>query len=98
MVPATNVWTFALAAFALIIIPGPSVLFVIGRSLSLGRKSGFLSVLGNALGMLPAVALVSLGLGSIVAESIIVFTVIKFIGAAYLVYLGVQALRHRNDH
>jgi threonine/homoserine/homoserine lactone efflux protein len=98
VVPAANLWTFALAAFALIIIPGPSVLFVIGRSLSLGRKGGLLSVLGNALGMLPAVALVSLGVGSIVAESIIVFTVIKIVGAAYLVYLGIQTIRHRNDH
>jgi threonine/homoserine/homoserine lactone efflux protein len=98
VVPAANLWTFALAAFALIIIPGPSVLFVIGRSLSLGRKGGLLSVLGNALGMLPAVALVSLGVGSIVAESIIVFTVIKIVGAAYLVYLGIQAIRHRKDH
>lgn len=98
MVPAANLWAFALAAFALIIIPGPSVLFVIGRSLSLGRRGGFLSLLGNALGMLPAVALVSLGVGSLVAESIIAFTVIKFIGAVYLVYLGIQTLRHRNDH
>ncbi|MET3903180.1 LysE family translocator [Paenarthrobacter sp. 4246] len=98
MLPAASVWAFAFAAFALIVVPGPSVLFVIGRSLALGRKSGVLSVLGNALGMLPAVALVSLGVGSIVAESIIVFTVIKFIGAAYLVYLGIQAFRHRKDH
>lgn len=98
MVPAASLWAFALAAFALIVIPGPSVLFVIGRSLSLGRKGGFLSVLGNALGMLPAIALVSLGVGSIVAESVIVFTIIKFVGAAYLICLGVQAVRHRNDH
>jgi len=98
MLPAANGWAFALAAFALIVIPGPSVLFVIGRSLSLGRKGGFLSVLGNALGMLPAIALVSLGVGAIVAESVLVFVVIKFVGAGYLVYLGVQAIRHRNDH
>lgn len=98
MLPAANAWTFALAAFALIIIPGPSVLFVIGRSLSLGRRGGFLSVLGNALGMLPAIALVSLGVGAVVAESVVVFTVIKLVGAAYLVYLGVQAIRHRHDH
>jgi threonine/homoserine/homoserine lactone efflux protein len=97
MLPASNAWAFVLTAFALIVIPGPSVLFVIGRSLSLGRKGGFLSVLGNALGMLPTIVLVSLGVGAIVAESIVVFTVIKFIGAAYLVYLGVQAIRHRND-
>lgn len=98
MLPAANGWAFALAAFALIVIPGPSVLFVIGRSLSLGRKGGFLSVLGNALGMLPAMALVSLGVGAIVAESVVVFVIIKFVGAGYLIYLGVRAIRHRNDH
>jgi threonine/homoserine/homoserine lactone efflux protein len=98
MVPAANLWAFALAAFALIVIPGPSVLFAIGRSLALGRKGGLLTVLGGALGTLPAIALVSLGVGSIVAESVIVFTVIKFVGAAYLVYLGIQTIRHRNDH
>jgi threonine/homoserine/homoserine lactone efflux protein len=98
MVPTANLWAFALAAFALIVVPGPNVLFVIGRSLSLGRKGGLLSVLGGALGTLPAVALVSLGVGSLVAESVIVFTVIKFVGAAYLVYLGIQAIRHGNAH
>jgi threonine/homoserine/homoserine lactone efflux protein len=98
MLPPTNLWAFALASFALIVIPGPSILFVIGRSLALGRKAGVLSVVGNALGMLPAVALVSLGVGSIVAESVVVFTVIKLVGAAYLVFLGVQAIRHRNAH
>lgn len=98
MLPAANAGAFALAAFALIVIPGPSVLFVIGRSLSLGRRGGFLSVLGNALGMIPAIAAVSLGVGAIVAESLVVFTVIKFVGAGYLIYLGVQAVRHRNGH
>ncbi len=98
MLPAAHAWAFALAAFALIIIPGPSVLFVIGRSLSLGRRGGLLSLVGNALGMLPAIALVALGVGTVVAESVIVFTVIKFVGAAYVVYLGVQAIRHRNAH
>ncbi|MDI6022730.1 LysE family translocator [Leucobacter sp. UT-8R-CII-1-4] len=95
MLPAANAWAFALAAFALIVIPGPSVLFVIGRSLSLGRRGGMLSLLGNALGMLPAIALVALGVGAVVAESAIVFAVIKYLGAAYVIYLGVQAIRHR---
>lgn len=98
MLPAANAWAFALAAFALILIPGPSVLFVIGRSLSLGRRGGLLSLLGNALGMLPAIALVSLGVGTLVAESVVVFTIIKFAGAAYMIYLGVQAIRYRNSH
>jgi threonine/homoserine/homoserine lactone efflux protein len=95
MVPPASLLAFALASLALIVIPGPSVLFVIGRSLALGRAGGLLSVLGNALGMLPLVVAVALGVGALVAQSIVVFTVIKFAGAAYLVYLGVQAIRHR---
>ncbi|WP_020014370.1 LysE family translocator [Promicromonospora sukumoe] len=88
---------FVVASVILIVIPGPSVLFVVGRSLSLGRPGGLLSVLGNELGALPLVAAVALGVGTVVAESIVVFTVIKLLGAAYLVYLGVQAIRHRRD-
>lgn len=95
MVPAPSLVAFALAAVALIVIPGPSVLFVIGRSLALGRAGGLLSVLGNALGMLPLVVAVSVGVGALVAQSAVVFAIIKFGGAAYLVYLGVQAIRHR---
>jgi len=86
-----------LASVLLIVIPGPSVLFVIGRSLALGRIGGLLSVVGNALGMLPLVAAVALGVGAIVAQSVLLFTIIKFAGALYLVYLGVQAIRHRAD-
>jgi Putative threonine efflux protein len=88
---------FALASIVLIVIPGPSVLFVIGRSLSYGRRGGLLSVLGNGLGALPLVAAVAFGVGAIVAESIMLFSFIKLLGAAYLVYLGVQAIRHRRD-
>jgi threonine/homoserine/homoserine lactone efflux protein len=95
MVPGPSLLAFAIASIALIVIPGPSVLFVIGRSLSLGRAGGLLSVLGNALGMLPLVIAVALGVGAVVAQSVVVFTIIKFAGAAYLVYLGIQAIRHR---
>jgi len=95
MVPLANLLTFAVAAIALIVLPGPTVLFVIGRSLALGRFGGFVSVLGNALGLVPVILAVALGLGAIVTQSIVVFTIIKFVGAAYIVYLGVQAIRHR---
>ncbi|XPP25799.1 MAG: LysE family translocator [Leucobacter sp.] len=88
---------FALASLALIIVPGPSVLFVIGRSLSYGRRGGLMSVLGNGLGGFPLVAAVAFGVGSIVAQSVLLFTIIKLLGAAYLVYLGVQAIRRRSD-
>lgn len=89
---------FSLASVILIIVPGPSVLFVIGRSLSLGRRGGLLSVLGNELGGLPLAAAVALGVGAVVARSAALFGIIKFAGAGYLIYLGVQTVRHRHDH
>ncbi len=88
---------FAVASVILIAIPGPSVLFVIGRSLSLGRRAGLISVLGNELGALPLVAAVAFGVGSVVADSIVLFTTVKLLGGAYLLYLGVQAVRHRRQ-
>jgi threonine/homoserine/homoserine lactone efflux protein len=97
MVPLPNLVTFSLAAIALIVLPGPTVLFVIGRSLALGRLGGFLSVLGNSIALVPIIIAVAFGLGAIVTQSVIVFTVIKLVGAAYIVYLGVQAIRHRRD-
>lgn len=97
MVPLENLLAFAAAAVVLIVIPGPSVLFTIGRSLALGRVGGLLSVLGNALGVVPLAAAVALGVGATVAQSVVLFTVIKFAGALYLVFLGVQAIRHRHE-
>ncbi|TDN91363.1 LysE family translocator [Microbacterium sp. BK668] len=96
MVPLENLLAFALAALVLIVIPGPSVLFTIGRALALGRVGGLLSVLGNALGLLPVIIAVALGVGGIVAGSVVLFTIVKVAGALYLAYLGVQAIRHRN--
>ncbi|WP_337001416.1 MULTISPECIES: LysE family translocator [unclassified Microbacterium] len=98
MIPIDHLVAFAVASVVIIVIPGPSVLFVIGRSLSLGRRAGVLSVVGNALGTVPAVLAVAFGVGAIVASSVAAFTVIKIIGAGYLVWLGVQAIRHRKDH
>jgi len=97
MVPVSHLLTFVVAAALLIALPGPSVLFVIGRTLAFGRRAGLLSVVGNELGMLVQTGLVALGVGAIVAQSIVVLTVIKFAGAAYLVFLGIQAIRHRRD-
>ena len=94
--PAENLLAFTVAALVLIVIPGPSVLFTIGRALALGRIGGLLSVLGNALGLLPVIGLVALGVGGIVARSVVLFTIVKVAGALYLMFLGVQAIRHRN--
>ena len=97
MVPDANLLAFALAALLLIAVPGPSVLFVIGRTLALGRRGGLLSVLGNAVGELLQIAAVALGVGVVLAQSVLLLGVVKFAGAAYLVYLGIQAIRHRGS-
>ena len=65
---------------------------MLGRSIAYGRRAGILSVLGNALGMLPALVLVAVGVGTLVAQSALIFTIVKLVGAAYLVYLGVHAI------
>lgn len=98
MIPWANVAAFVLASVVIIVIPGPSVLFVIGRSIALGRRAGVLSVVGNALGTIPAVVAVAFGVGAIVASSVVAFTVLKIVGAVYLVWLGIQAIRHRRAH
>ena len=97
MIPEANLIAFLAVAVPFALLPGPSVLFVIGRSLSLGRRGGLLSVLGNALGSVVTVIAVAFGVGILIAQSFVVFTVVKVIGAAYLIYLGVQAIRHRHD-
>jgi threonine/homoserine/homoserine lactone efflux protein len=86
---------FSLAAFLLIIVPGPAVLFAISRALAYGRRVAFTSVAGGAAGSFTAAVLVAVGVGAIVQTSALVYTAIKLAGAAYLVYLGVQAIRHR---
>lgn len=86
---------FALAAFVLIVIPGPSVLFAISRALAYGRRAALTTVVGGALGSFTAATAVAVGIGALVQTSAVIYTVIKFAGAAYLIFLGVQAVRHR---
>jgi threonine/homoserine/homoserine lactone efflux protein len=95
MLPTDHLLAFVVIALVLILVPGPSVLFVVTRSLTLGRGAGVATVVGNTTGVYVQVVAVAFGLGALVQESIAVFTAIKLCGAAYLVYLGVQAFRHR---
>ncbi len=97
MIPAANLLAFGLASIPLIVIPGPSVLFTIGRSLSLGRVGGLLSVVGNVLGALVIAIAIAFGLGTVLEQSVVVFTIVKFAGAAYIIFLGIQAIRHRKQ-
>jgi threonine/homoserine/homoserine lactone efflux protein len=98
MVPTTSqLLAFALASILFIQVPGPSLLFTIGRALTVGRRAALLSVLGNALGLIAQIVAVALGLGAIVAASAAAYTVLKIIGACWVVWLGIQAIRHRGD-
>jgi threonine/homoserine/homoserine lactone efflux protein len=96
MVTMHQVVAFGLVALVLIAIPGPSVVFTIGRALTYGRAVALLTVVGNSFGLLAALVLVSLGLGNLVATSDTAFEVVKVGGAVFLVFLGIQALRHRH--
>jgi len=97
VLPTGHLLAFALTALALIAAPGPSVLFVISRSLVLGRAAGLATVVGNALGAYVQVVAVAFGVGAVVQRSVTVFTALKLIGAVYLIYLGLHAVRHRHS-
>ena len=88
--------TFAAAAFAIIVVPGPSVLFIISRGVVLGRRAALATVVGNAAGLAVQVTAVAAGLGAVVERFVAVFTVMKLAGAGYLVWLGIKAIRNRH--
>jgi threonine/homoserine/homoserine lactone efflux protein len=96
MVSPGQVAAFAVASFVLIVIPGPGVLFVIGRALAHGRAVALASVAGHAAGNWVVAVCVALGVGTIVERSADVFTAIRLAGAAYLIWLGIQAFRRRH--
>jgi threonine/homoserine/homoserine lactone efflux protein len=84
---------FLVASFVLAVTPGPGVLYIVTRSLAQGRRSGLASVAGVALGNLGNAIGAAVGLAALFAISSLAFTLVKFAGAGYLVYLGIQALR-----
>ncbi|MEN4474542.1 LysE family transporter [Mycolicibacterium cosmeticum] len=87
---------FGLISFLVIVVPGPSVLFTVGRALTVGRRQALLTVAGNAMGAYVQILAVALGAGALIYASSLAFSIIKFVGVAYLIYLGVQAFRHRH--
>ncbi len=97
MVPASKLVEFALAAFVLIAVPGPSVLFVISRGVVLGRRAALATACGNCAGVYIQVVAVALGVGVLLERSVALFTTIKLAGAAYLVWLGVRTFRKRRS-
>lgn len=96
--PSSSQWAaFLVASILFIQVPGPSLLFTIGRALTVGRREALLSVVGNGLGLVVQVLVVAVGLGAVLAASTTAYTAIKVVGAAYVVWLGIQAIRHRAD-
>jgi threonine/homoserine/homoserine lactone efflux protein len=84
---------FLTAALVLLAIPGPAVLYVVGRSIGLGRGAGVVSALGIGVGTCVHVAAAAAGLSALLMSSAVAFATVKYLGAAYLIYLGVQKIR-----
>ena len=94
-----NLWGFISAAVLLTLMPGPDILFVITQSITRGRKAGMVFAAGLCTGLIAHVTAVSLGVSILLMSSPVAFTMLKFAGAAYLLYLGVKAfLARRENH
>jgi threonine/homoserine/homoserine lactone efflux protein len=87
-----NLLLFAGAALVLLLIPGPAVLYVVARSVAQGRKAGIVSVLGIHTATLIHIAAAALGLSVLVLSSALAFNIVKYAGAAYLIWLGLRKL------
>jgi threonine/homoserine/homoserine lactone efflux protein len=97
MPDASTYALFVTAALALLLVPGPAVVYVVARSVSGGRLTGLVSVLGIELGTLLHVGFAAAGLSAIVASSVVAFSVVKWLGAAYLVWIGLRQIFGRGE-
>ena len=94
---APHLLAFALTATVIIVIPGPSVLFVVSRALSGGRRVAILSVFGNALGEYIQVIAVAFGVGALAERSVGAFTALRVVGGFYLIYIGIRTIQQRRS-
>jgi threonine/homoserine/homoserine lactone efflux protein len=93
---STELWLFCAAAIALLVIPGPSVLYIVAQSAEQGRRVGLASVAGVHLGSLVHVAAATAGLSALIVASDLAFNAVKYAGAAYLIVLGIRKLLERD--
>lgn len=96
MPSANTLAVFALAVVIFAAVPGPAVFYVVTRSVSQGRRAGGVSAVAVAVGNLVHVGAATVGLSALLASSAVAFSVVKYVGAAYLIYLGVRALLNRD--
>ena len=93
-----NFPAFLLASLALCAMPGPDCMYILGRTVAQGKRAGVMSALGITVGAGGHVLAAALGLSAFLAASAQAFLVLKYVGAAYLIYLGVQSFRQRTGH
>jgi len=96
--PTDHLLEFLAASFIIILVPGPSVLFTVARAIAWGRLVAVMTVIGNALGMLVLAALIAFGFGPVLERSPLLYALVQWAGGMYLVWLGIDALRHRELH
>jgi threonine/homoserine/homoserine lactone efflux protein len=97
MPDASTFALFVVAALVLLVVPGPSVLYIVARSIEGGRSAGLVSVLGVQTGAMVHIAFAAVGLSAILASSAVAFSVVKWLGAAYLVWLGLRQIFGRDE-
>jgi threonine/homoserine/homoserine lactone efflux protein len=97
MPDTTTLLLFMGAALALLVVPGPAVLYIVARSIEGGTRAGLVSILGIHCGSLVHIAAASLGISSLLVSSALAFNVVKYLGAAYLVFLGIRTLLRREQ-
>ena len=94
---AANLWLFVSAALVLLVVPGPAVLYIFARSVEQGRGAGLVSILGIHTATLVHVAAAAFGLSALLASSALAFSVVKYAGAAYLIWLGLKKIFGRSE-
>lgn len=96
MLDTSRLTLFFITAFVILVTPGPAVLYIIARSVDQGRLAGIVSTLGVGFGTMFHVAAAALGISALLATSAVAFSVLKYLGAAYLIYLGIRKLMERD--
>jgi threonine/homoserine/homoserine lactone efflux protein len=98
VIDGRSLFELIIASVAIILVPGPSVMFVIARAVAWGRITAVLTALGNALGMLLLSIFIAVGLGPLLQRSELLLVIVQVLGGLYLIHLGIDAYRHRQAH
>lgn len=96
LLPTGNLTLFITASLVLLLTPGPNILYIMGRCINQGRSASLVSVLAVQTGSFIHISAAALGLSALLVSSALAFETVRFLGAAYLVYLGIRSLRERN--